>query len=111
MDAFEHGGLEIPAGEDPLTDVHSSLAMAHSAMHATKLGVARWSSGNTYTQMEIASALMPTSQVDWHAKAQKNFMAWLDGGGFASPVAPSVEAGADGCQARAAVGHKHAFVG
>lgn len=59
------------------------LAREHRALHVVQLGVARWASGNSYVQMELASALMPTSQVQWHAKAQQDFLKWLGKGGFA----------------------------
>jgi hypothetical protein len=62
------------------------LASEHRAKHAAQLGIARWTSGNTYVQMELASALMPTSQVKWHETAQLNFQEWLKRGGFAAEV-------------------------
>lgn len=65
------------------------LAHEHGAKHTAQLGIARWTSGNSYIQMEIASALMPTSQVNWHEKVQRDFQAWLAQGGFAGPVLPA----------------------
>ena len=59
------------------------LAREQCAMHEAQVGIARWASGNSYIQMEIAAMLMPTSQVQWHAQAQQGFQAWLAGGGFA----------------------------
>ncbi len=75
-----------------LADVSAILAtrrdtaQEHAAMHSAQLGIARWSSGNSYIQMELASTLMPTSQVKWHAQAQQDFQAWLQQGGFAGPA-------------------------
>jgi hypothetical protein len=65
------------------------LAREHHAMHEALLGIGRWTSGNSYIQMEIATALMPTSQVKWHEKAQQDFQAWLAQGGFAGLALPS----------------------
>ena len=70
-----------------MSDQHLLLAQEQAAMHAARLGIARWMSGNTMAQLEIAAVLMPTSQVRWHAQAQKDFQAWLASGGFAVDAA------------------------
>lgn len=75
-----------PAG---LQATRQQLAREHSARHSALLGIARWTSGNSYIQMEIASTLMPTSKVKWHDQAQKDFKAWLTEGGFAGPGSPA----------------------
>ncbi len=59
------------------------LARKHASAHSMQLAMSRWTSGNSWIQMEIASALMPASQVNRHAQAQKDFLAWLQNGGFA----------------------------
>ncbi len=60
-----------------------ALARAHAASHMAQRGIARWTSGNSMAEMDIAAVLMPSSQVNWHAQAQRDFEAWLRGGGFA----------------------------
>ncbi len=59
------------------------LAREHAASHTAQQGIARWTSGNSMVEMEIAALLMPASQVNWHAQAQRDFKAWLQQGGFA----------------------------
>jgi hypothetical protein len=61
----------------------TNLAREHAAGHMAQRSIARWTSGNSMTEMEIAALLMPASQVNWHAQAQRDFEAWLELGGFA----------------------------
>jgi hypothetical protein len=61
----------------------TNLAREHAAAHMAQRGIARWTSGNSMTEMEIAAVLMPASQVNWHAQMQRDFQAWLQQGGFA----------------------------
>ena len=51
-------------------------ASHHLALHATRLGVARWRLG--------AASLTPSAmpQARWHAAAQQHFLDWLAGGGL-----------------------------
>lgn len=62
---------------------HELLAAEQAALHATRLGLARWRSGYTYAEMQIAKALRPSPQAAWYAAAHKNFQDWLAAGGFA----------------------------
>jgi hypothetical protein len=82
-------------------DPRQQLALEHSALHTAQLGIARWTSGISTTQRDLAAALMPASQVQYHKKVQKDFQAWLDAGGFAAddveaaspaPLAPAAAA-------------------
>ncbi len=60
------------------------LALEQSARHAAMLALARWTSGDTRAELQLADALRPSSQARWHSAAQRNFKAWLDAGGFAA---------------------------
>lgn len=53
-------------------------------MHVLELALMRWTSGNTYTELQLAQALRPTPQARWHNAVQLNFKAWLVAGGFAA---------------------------
>lgn len=75
-----------PSAQSSLQAARLKLAREHGANHTAQLYFARWTSGNSRVQMQIASALMPTSQVNWHRKAQQDFQAWLAQGGFAGPA-------------------------
>lgn len=61
---------------------HIRLAQAQSAMHYTRVAIARWCSGHSLSELLAAEALMPTPQSRWHAAVQRDFCAWLDAGGF-----------------------------
>ncbi|MES2297008.1 MAG: hypothetical protein V4582_08195 [Pseudomonadota bacterium] len=114
MDNFQDPGVTIPENEQQEPDdPHLQLAREHCAMHGMRLGVARWSSGNSYTQMAISSALMPAGQVEWHARAQKDFMAWLAAGGFSqadSGCAGAPESTHAPCPVARVPWHKLSFV-
>jgi hypothetical protein len=62
-------------------------AVAQAARHATNLAMARWSSGITYDQMQLAQALRPSSQARWYEQADANFRRWREDGGFADQAA------------------------
>ena len=68
-------------------DTHQQQAFEQLAMHRTKVALARWTSGNTYAEMEVEKALRPTSQTQWYSKAHANFISWLATGGFAAETA------------------------
>ncbi len=73
-------------------DVHHQLAIVQSAIHASNLAVARWSSGNTYEETQLAQALRPTRQARWHAETNANFRRWLEAGGFSECAREAGEA-------------------
>ena len=64
-------------------DPHAQLASEQSAMHAARVAVARWRSGDTHIELLAAEAMAPSPQARWHATTQRDFCAWLDAGGFA----------------------------
>ncbi|KQV80217.1 hypothetical protein ASD15_15220 [Massilia sp. Root351] len=57
------------------------MATRHLALHATRLGVARWRLGAAGK----APSAMP--QAHWHLAAQQHFLDWLAGGGINSEMA------------------------
>jgi hypothetical protein len=62
---------------------HIHLAKSNCARHMTMLGISRWSSGSTFDGWQLASALSPMSHVSWLETANRNFLSWLEAGGFA----------------------------
>lgn len=77
------------------------LARAQSAMHTARLALARWSGDQSYQELRLARLLPPSDQARWHAAAQRDFCAWLDGGGFATELRESYPDG-DGKRDQAA---------
>lgn len=69
----------------PLADTNA-LALEHLALYSTKVALARWGSGHTWNEMQMALALKPSCQTTWHNMAQDNFQSWLAAGGFASDI-------------------------
>jgi hypothetical protein len=67
----------------PPVDARSHNAQEQRAANAAGIAIARWSSGNTYTEMQIAAALRPSARARWYDAAQKNLQDWLARGGFA----------------------------
>ncbi len=67
-----------------LSDAHLQLAREKSALLITDMAMARWTSGNSYDQVQLAQALRPTRLSQWHDTVQLNFSAWLAAGGFAA---------------------------
>ncbi|PWF48824.1 hypothetical protein [Massilia glaciei] len=72
---------EDTAGAAP--DARLRVALERRAANAAGIAIARWSSGNTYTEMQIAAALRPSARARWYDTAQKNLQDWLQRGGFA----------------------------
>ncbi len=58
-------------------------AASESAWLVTRLGIARWSSQRSYSQLQIAAALRVSCQARWYAQAHNNLLSWLQNGGFA----------------------------
>jgi hypothetical protein len=54
-------------------------ALEQSAMFPTRLALARWMSGSDLPHLHPAH---PPLRGAWLAKAQRDFQAWLDKGGF-----------------------------
>jgi hypothetical protein len=70
-------------------DAHLQLAREKSAMLIADMALARWTSGNSYAQVQLAQALRPSRLAQWHDTVQMNFNAWLAAGGFAASDAAS----------------------
>jgi hypothetical protein len=65
--------------------VRINLAKSNCAMHRTMLGISRWSSGSTFDGWQLANVFNPLSHVSWLETANRNFLSWLEAGGFAQP--------------------------
>ncbi|HEV7816639.1 MAG TPA: hypothetical protein VGP06_16265 [Janthinobacterium sp.] len=59
------------------------LAKEQSALHATRLALARWTSAADYAELQMMRIAPPSIQSRWCAQTQQGFTAWLAGGGFA----------------------------
>ncbi len=57
-----------------------SLARSHTALFPTRLALARWTSGGNVPHLH-GSAHAPL-RAAWYARAQRDFQAWLERGGF-----------------------------
>ncbi|MES3025467.1 MAG: hypothetical protein V4857_28150 [Pseudomonadota bacterium] len=71
-----------PAAAPGAPDARLQVALERRAANAAGIAIARWSSGNTYTEMQIAAALRPSARARWYDAAQKNLQDWLARGGF-----------------------------
>lgn len=71
---------------------HIHLAKSNCAMHMTMLGISRWSSGSTFAGWQLASAFSPLSHVSWLETANRNFLSWLEAGGFSQPEQETIVA-------------------
>ena len=56
-----------------------SLARSHRAQFPTRLALARWTSGGSLPH--LAGTVLP-ARAAWFDRAQRDFQAWLDNGGF-----------------------------
>lgn len=57
-----------------------SLARSHTALFPTRLALARWTSGGNVPHLHGASHA--PLRAAWYARAQRDFQAWLERGGF-----------------------------
>jgi hypothetical protein len=67
-----------------LPDAHLQLAREKSALLIADMAMARWTSGDSHDQLQLAQALRPSKLSQWHETVQLNFSAWLAAGGFAA---------------------------
>lgn len=70
-------------------DAHLQLAREKSALLIADMAMVRWTSGNSYAQVQLAQALRPSRLSQWHDTVQMNFNTWLADGGFAASDATS----------------------
>lgn len=64
-------------------DWRQRLAAEQAALHATRLVLARWGSGHSYAEWQVARTMQPKAQLDWYDAVQHDFQLWLAAGGFA----------------------------
>ena len=70
-----------------------NVAREHSALFPTRLALARWCNGDL---PHPHHAHQPPLRAAWLAKAQRDFQAWLENGGFAQHDQPCLSASAGG---------------
>jgi hypothetical protein len=78
------------AFKEEIPDAHWQLAREKSALLIADMAMTRWTSGDSYAQVQLAQALRPSRLSQWHDTVQLNFNAWLAAGGFAAsdPASP-----------------------
>lgn len=69
------------------------LAREHAALFPTRLAITRWTSSNEPSHLHGAH---PPLRAAWLARAQRDFQAWLDSGGFVQHDKESATAGRPG---------------
>lgn len=62
------------------TEQRKQLAREHSALFPTRLALARWASSNHVPHLHDHHH--PPLRAAWLGRAQRDFQAWLDSGGF-----------------------------
>jgi hypothetical protein len=84
---------------EQLSDVEErkQTALEQSALFPTRLAIARWTSGAEPLRPHHAS---PPLKAAWLARAQRDFQAWLDAGGFVQHDEAANDAGAAGQHAQ-----------
>jgi hypothetical protein len=68
------------------TNTTNPAAQAQAAMHRTQLLLAR-------CRNDLPLAPAPSAQAHWQRDQQRQFLAWLDAGGFAQSEAPIENSG------------------
>ena len=87
---------QLSAAPASLKAARLSLARSESTLFPTRLALARWTAGGDLPHL-YGNSNAPL-RAAWLNQAQRNFQAWLDGGGFAQhdddalDAADSVEA-------------------
>jgi hypothetical protein len=69
-----------------------SIAREQSAMFPTQLALARWTGGAEPGQL---NHLYPPQRAAWLARAQGDFQAWLEAGGFVQHDEPANDESVD----------------
>lgn len=70
----------LPAAPASVKAARLSAARSHSALFPTRLALARWTAGGDVPHLH--SKLNAPLRAAWFGRAQRDFQAWLDGGGF-----------------------------
>lgn len=91
MTTLTHLCPSLPATDDENAN-DAALDCAHradacrsldqSATHATRLALARWRSGKSATEMQLATALSMSAQERWYMHTRDQLAAWRANGGF-----------------------------
>lgn len=92
----------LPAASASVKAARLSLARSESTLFPTRLALARWTAGGDVPHLH-ANASAPV-RAAWFKRAERDFQAWLDSGGFVQHDADAPEAeAAAGSGAQAAV--------
>jgi hypothetical protein len=71
---------------EPTATDRKTMASEHSALFPTKLALARWMSGTSQPHLHNDDGL--PLRAAWLGRAQRDFQAWLDHGGFTQHDGP-----------------------
>jgi hypothetical protein len=85
MSTSQHPEPDFPASESQLftSEVDARSELAQAALQAAQLVIARWTQASRFPHLHTVASLGASVQARWYARAQKDFQAWLDRGGFA----------------------------
>ena len=70
----------LPAASASVKAARLSLVRSQSTLFPTRLALARWTSGGNVPHLH--SNVNAPLRAAWFARAQRDFQAWLDAGGF-----------------------------
>lgn len=70
----------LPAASASVKAARLSAARSQSTLFPTRLALARWTAGGDVPHLH--SNLNAPLRAAWFARAQRDFQAWLDSGGF-----------------------------
>ena len=70
----------LPAASASVRAARLSLVRSQSTLFPTRLALARWTSGGNVPHLH--SNVNAPLRAAWFARAQRDFQAWLDAGGF-----------------------------
>jgi hypothetical protein len=74
--------MQTAQGQELSIEERTTVAREHSALFPTRLALARWTSGDVPQLHNADAHYHPHQRAAWLAKAQADFQAWLDRGGF-----------------------------
>ncbi|QNB01008.1 hypothetical protein [Massilia sp. Se16.2.3] len=82
-----HDVATLPPAAASVRAARLSLARSHTAIFPTNLALARWTAGCCLPH--LAGSAHPPLRAAWFARAQREFQAWLESGGFVQHDEPA----------------------
>ncbi|MFC5461601.1 hypothetical protein [Massilia niabensis] len=76
-----HAAL-LPAASASVKATRLSLARSQSTLFPTRLALARWTAGGDVPHLHSNANANAPLRAAWLTRAQRDFQAWLDSGGF-----------------------------